>query len=76
MFLRLFADPTTGASSDWGRGVLGAKMSYTFEFRDQTPEGDFYQFLAPPSEIRPNAEEILQAIIGIVEKGEEFGYFD
>lgn len=66
-----FADPTTGTSSDWGFGALGAKIGYTYEFRNQGDNGEYYGFIAPPSEIKPNAEEVLQSLIGLTTKAEE-----
>ena len=72
----MISDTTTGTSSDWAYGVLGAKIGYTYEFRNQGADGKVYSFEAPPSEIKPNSEEVLQSLIGLTEKAKELGYFD
>lgn len=40
--------------------------------------GDYgnYGFFLPPEHIIPNAEEVLESFIGLVEKAREFGKFD
>lgn len=55
-------------------GELGIPLAFTYELRDQTSDGEFYGFIPPPSEIQPNAEEILQSIIGMTLKAKELGY--
>lgn len=72
----LLTDASTGSTTDWGYGALGARISYCYEFRNQGDDGEYYGFVAPPSEIKPNAEEVLQSLIGLTLKGEELGYFD
>lgn len=71
-----FTDPTTGTSSDWGYGALGAKIGYTYEFRNVGDDGEVYGFVAPTTEIKPNAEEVLQSLIGLTLKAEELGFFN
>lgn len=70
------SDPTTGDSADWAFGNLGAPLSFLYEFRDKAPGGKLYTFFAPPSEIKPNAEEVLQSLIGMTNKARELGYFN
>lgn len=60
---------------DYMYGELGIELAFPYELRDQTSDGEFYGFIPPPSEIQPNAEEILQSIIGMTLKGKELGYF-
>lgn len=50
-------------------------MGFTYEFRNQGDDGEYYGFVAPPSEIKPNAEEVLQSLIGLTDKAKELGYF-
>ena len=70
------SDPASGLLTDWAYDVLGVPLVLTYELRDQTSDGEFYGFIPPPSEIQPNAEEILQAMIGYLEKAQELGYFN
>ncbi|MBK9119430.1 MAG: hypothetical protein IPM18_07490 [Phycisphaerales bacterium] len=50
--------PTTGASKDWGYGARGT-WAFTYELRDTGQFG----FVLPASQIRPNNEEILPALL-------------
>lgn len=63
-------------ATDWARGVLGVDISLTYEFRDEDIDGEFYGFLPPPSEIIPNAQEVLYSFVGLTRKARELGYFD
>lgn len=53
---------------------MGVKVAFTYEFRDRS-DMEYYGFVAPPSEIKPNAEEVLQSLIGLTKKANELGYF-
>uniref|UniRef100_A0A1B0DDQ7 Peptidase M14 domain-containing protein n=1 Tax=Phlebotomus papatasi TaxID=29031 RepID=A0A1B0DDQ7_PHLPP len=66
--------PTTGISSDWVHYALGIP-GFTYEFRNRnTATGENYGFLAPPEEIQPNAEEVLDSLVALVQKATELGY--
>lgn len=39
-------------------------------------DGEYYGFVAPTTEIKPNAEEVLQSLIGLTLKAEELGFFN
>lgn len=70
------SDPVSGGSIDWAYGELGIKATFTYEHREQGSDGVYYGFFPPPSEIAPNAEEILQSFIGMTNKARELGYLD
>ncbi|XP_055708910.1 zinc carboxypeptidase-like [Phlebotomus papatasi] len=66
--------PTTGISADWVHYSLGIP-GFTYEFRNvDTETGEFYGYVAPPDQILPNAEEVLDSLIALVEKARELGY--
>lgn len=67
-------DPAFGSSLDYFAGVFGMDLLFAFELRDRFPNGDYYGTLAPPSEIQPSGEELLQAFIGMTDKARELGY--
>lgn len=46
----------------------------TYEFRDRTNDGSVYGFVPPPSEIKPNADEVLQSLIGLTQEAAKLGY--
>lgn len=52
------------------------KSVYIYELRDEDIDGNYYHFIPPPSEIKFNAEEVLQSMIGLIGKSQELGYFD
>ncbi|XP_053692246.1 zinc carboxypeptidase A 1-like [Sabethes cyaneus] len=59
----------SGISVDWAHGAAGIPLAYTFELRDQ---GEF-GFILPAEQIIPNAEEILAALIGLVDEARVLG---
>ncbi|XP_055711144.1 zinc carboxypeptidase-like [Phlebotomus papatasi] len=66
--------PTTGISADWVHYALGIP-GFTYEFRNMnTATGEYYGALAPPEEIQPNAEEVLDSLVVLVQKATELGY--
>ncbi|XP_059617682.1 zinc carboxypeptidase-like [Phlebotomus argentipes] len=66
--------PTTGTSSDWAFYALGVP-GFTYEFRGRNTEtGERYSFVAPPDQIQPNAEEVLDSLVALVQKSRELGY--
>ncbi|XP_055683689.1 zinc carboxypeptidase-like [Lutzomyia longipalpis] len=66
--------PTTGISADWVHYALGIP-GFTYEFRNMNTEtGEYYGGLAPPDQIQPNAEEVLDSLVALVEKATELGY--
>ncbi|XP_055711145.1 zinc carboxypeptidase-like [Phlebotomus papatasi] len=66
--------PTTGTSSDWAYYALGIP-GFTYEFRGRNPDtGERYSFVAPPDQIQPNAEEVLDSLGALVGRARELGY--
>ncbi|XP_055708911.1 uncharacterized protein LOC129805177 [Phlebotomus papatasi] len=66
--------PATGGSIDWVFLRLGI-LSYCYEFRSRnTATGERYGFLAPPDQIQPNAEEVLDSMVAMVAKARELGH--
>jgi carboxypeptidase A len=68
------SDPSAGSSMDHAYGKFGIPISYTIEMRGNGDYGNFGFFL-PPEFIIPNAEEILNSFVGIIQKAREFGRF-
>ena len=59
----LVVDEVGGESIDYTYEELGVVFSYTMVGRDVwTPNGTYYGFLAPPSEIAPSGEENWAAL--------------
>uniref|UniRef100_A0A7G3AUN5 Zinc carboxypeptidase A 1 n=1 Tax=Lutzomyia longipalpis TaxID=7200 RepID=A0A7G3AUN5_LUTLO len=66
--------PTTGTSSDWAYYALGIP-GFTYEFRGtNTATGERYSFVAPPDQIQPNSEEVLDSLAAMVGRARELGY--
>ncbi|XP_059617060.1 zinc carboxypeptidase-like [Phlebotomus argentipes] len=66
--------PATGGSIDWTFLRMGI-LSYCYEFRSRnTATGERYGFLAPPEEIQPNSEEVLDSLVAMVAKTRELGH--
>ena len=63
----------SGASPDHFYGLYGIPIAYTYEMRGNGNYGQFGFFL-PPELIIPNAEEVLESLIGLVKKAREFEY--
>ncbi|XP_058449258.1 uncharacterized protein LOC131429226 [Malaya genurostris] len=61
----------SGISVDWVYGAANIPLAYTFELRDQVEFG----FILPADQIVPNAEEVLAALIGLVDESRVLGYF-
>lgn len=61
----------SGLSIDWVYGRNLAKLSFTYEFRD---EGNF-GFILPAAQIRPNAEEVIESLITITDETKARGFF-
>uniref|UniRef100_A0A182M658 Zinc carboxypeptidase A 1 n=1 Tax=Anopheles culicifacies TaxID=139723 RepID=A0A182M658_9DIPT len=60
----------SGISVDWAFAVAGIPLSYTFELRDQ---GEF-GFILPAEQIVPNAEELLEAFVAMIDEAKILGY--
>uniref|UniRef100_A0A4Y0BLF3 Peptidase_M14 domain-containing protein n=1 Tax=Anopheles funestus TaxID=62324 RepID=A0A4Y0BLF3_ANOFN len=60
----------SGISVDWAFAVAGIPLSYTFELRDQVEFG----FILPADQIVPNAEELLEAFVGMIDEAKILGY--
>jgi hypothetical protein len=61
------ADPTSGVSIDWVRGVFNTPYTFTWELRDK---GN-YGFLLPANQIVDTAEETLNSVIMILQHAKE-----
>lgn len=61
---------SSGCSVDWVKGVHDTPLVYLYEFRDKGQNG----FVLPPAQIIPNAEEVFDSIIVLVQKAREIGY--
>lgn len=68
----IFSDAASGNAQDHAYGHFNIPLSFTFEMRGNGAYGHFGFFL-PPEFIIPNAEEILESYIGLVQKAREFG---
>jgi len=62
----------SGNAQDHAYGHFNIPLSFTFEMRGSGDYGNF-GFALPPRFIIPNAEEVLEAYIGLVQKAREFG---
>ncbi|XP_058058076.1 zinc carboxypeptidase-like [Anopheles bellator] len=60
----------SGIAVDWAFAAAGIPLSYTFELRDQ---GEF-GFILPADQIVPNAEELLEAFVGLIDEAKVLGY--
>ncbi|XP_055683696.1 zinc carboxypeptidase-like [Lutzomyia longipalpis] len=66
--------PASGSSADWAYHTLGIP-SFTYEFRGENTEtGEKYSYVAPPDQILPNAEEVLDSLIALIGRARELGY--
>ncbi|XP_059616969.1 zinc carboxypeptidase-like [Phlebotomus argentipes] len=61
---------STGTSVDWAYGDAGIKIGYTYEFRDRGT----YGFILPAEQIIPNAIEVLESMIAMLDECERLGY--
>lgn len=61
---------STGTSIDWAYNDAGIKLSYTYEFRDNGT----YGFILPADQIRPNAFEVLDSLVALIDESERLGY--
>jgi len=61
------ADPTSGVSMDWVRGVFNTPYTYTWELRDR---GE-YGFLLPANQIVDTAEETTNSVVVILQHAKE-----
>ena len=68
-----FSDAASGISVDHAFGEHKIPIGYTYEMRGSGDYGRFGFFL-PPEFIVPNAEEILNSLVGLVTQAREFGY--
>ncbi|XP_023245729.1 zinc carboxypeptidase-like [Copidosoma floridanum] len=55
----------TGSSLDWLKNKYNIPFAYCYELRGQTSSGRFYGFVAPPSEITPVAEEVMDSLLAL-----------
>lgn len=67
------SDAASGISVDHAYGEHNIPIAYTFEMRGNGDYGN-YGFFLPERFIIPNSEEILQGIIGLVERSRDLGY--
>ncbi|KAL7013192.1 hypothetical protein ACKWTF_015248 [Chironomus riparius] len=62
----------SGTTPDHIYGVYNTTLAYTYEMRHANTGS---RFVLPPEQIIPNAEEILESIMGMVAKATELNYF-
>uniref|UniRef100_A0A182PLQ5 Zinc carboxypeptidase A 1 n=1 Tax=Anopheles epiroticus TaxID=199890 RepID=A0A182PLQ5_9DIPT len=60
----------SGISVDWAHAVAGIPLAYTYELRDQGQFG----FILPADQIVPNAEELLEAFVAMIDEAKILGY--
>jgi Zinc carboxypeptidase len=66
----LFPDISSGISIDWAHGAAQTPIAYTYEFRDTGETG----FELPPEQIIPNAEEVLDSLVALIDEALKLGY--
>jgi hypothetical protein len=64
---------SSGESVDHAYGSNKIPIAYTFEMRGSGDYGNF-GFLLPGEFIVPNAEEVLEALKGLVQESRKFDY--
>jgi hypothetical protein len=67
LFFFVYADPTSGVSMDWVRGIFNTPYTYTWELRDTGR----YGFLLPASQIIDTAEETLNSVVVILQHAKD-----
>ncbi|XP_059617679.1 zinc carboxypeptidase-like [Phlebotomus argentipes] len=68
--------PATGSSADWVYYTLDIP-AFTYEFRYMDTEtGEIFGYVAPPDQILPNAEEVMDSLVVLVDKATELGYMN
>uniref|UniRef100_A0AAG5DUP9 Zinc carboxypeptidase A 1 n=1 Tax=Anopheles atroparvus TaxID=41427 RepID=A0AAG5DUP9_ANOAO len=65
--------PSSGDSVDWVYSALGIPVAYTFELRG--PPDSTNMFVLPAKEIIPTAEELLAALIAMLQEATRQGYY-
>lgn len=63
----------SGSSPDHAYGTFNTPLAYTFEFRAGL--GTPSRFILPPEQIQPNSEEVFDALLALITKSKELGYF-
>jgi Zinc carboxypeptidase len=69
-FLTFFIDLSSGISIDWVHSAAQTPIAYTYEFRDTGDSG----FELPPDQIIPNAEEVLDSLVVLINEASGLGY--
>ncbi|XP_063698040.1 zinc carboxypeptidase-like [Culicoides brevitarsis] len=62
----------SGCAIDWVKGVYDTPFVFVIEMRDTGT----YGFMLPADQIVPNAEEILDSLVTMVQEARKLGYFD
>jgi len=63
----------SGSSIDHVYGFYGTPLAFVYELKGGN--SDENRFFLPAEEIVPNAQEILDSIVGLIRKAKELGYF-
>ncbi|XP_014086252.1 zinc carboxypeptidase A 1 [Bactrocera oleae] len=66
--------PASGSSTDWAYANVGTRMSFCLELRPG-PNAFVTGFRLPANQILPTAEETLDALVAMVNKVKDLGYF-
>jgi carboxypeptidase A4 len=67
LFFCVCADPTSGVSIDWVRGIFNTTYTYAWELRDTGT----YGFLLPASQIIDTAEETFNSVVVILQHAKD-----
>ncbi|XP_058127314.1 zinc carboxypeptidase-like [Anopheles ziemanni] len=65
--------PSSGDSVDWVYSALDIPIAYTFELRGAPDSTNM--FVLPADEIIPTAEELLAALVAMLEEATRLGYY-
>ncbi|XP_016842645.1 zinc carboxypeptidase [Nasonia vitripennis] len=57
--------PASGGSIDWVKANFEVPFVYCYELRGRTKAGQMYGFVAPPSEIIPSGQEVLDSLVAM-----------
>ncbi|OXU20466.1 hypothetical protein TSAR_015593 [Trichomalopsis sarcophagae] len=61
----ILGGPASGGSIDWVKASFKVPFVYCYELRGRTKAGQMYGFVAPPSEIIPSGQEVLDSLVAM-----------
>ncbi|XP_008202378.1 zinc carboxypeptidase [Nasonia vitripennis] len=61
----ILGGPASGGSIDWVKANFKVPFVYCYELRGRTKAGQMYGFVAPPSEIIPSGQEVLDSLVAM-----------